>query len=167
MLKQRTLSLDEALAVVNGVIGHAKANNHRGVAVVVTDKYGEILASARMSGLSARVLKAAHRKCYTAAVMERDTSMMAEFLTRQESRGHRALHDWNDPMLTTLPGGYTVVQGDHVVGAVAVAGGDQQISDWQFADIAFSALGEGFTHRPGPAHAAAHPDPVEGRAEAR
>jgi uncharacterized protein GlcG (DUF336 family) len=151
MLKHKTLSLDEALAVVNAVIDRAKAENHRGVAVVVTDKYGEILASARMSNLAPRVLKAAHRKCYTAAVMERDTSEMAAFLTRQESRGHRALHDWNDPMLTTLPGGYTVVHDGHVVGAVAVAGGDQQIGDWEFADVAFAALGPGFSHQPHPA----------------
>jgi uncharacterized protein GlcG (DUF336 family) len=147
MLRQKTLGLEEALSVVNTVVSHAKAQNHRGVAVVVTDKFGEILASARMTGLAPRALKAAHRKCYSAAVFERDTSALMDFWTRQEARGHRGPHDWNDPMLTTLPGGHVVMQGDEVVGAIAVAGGDGQIGDWEFAGIAFQALGDGFSHR--------------------
>jgi uncharacterized protein GlcG (DUF336 family) len=146
LLRQKTLTADEALKVVNTVVDHAKAAGHRGVAVVVTDKAGEIIAAARMSGLSTRVFKAAHRKCYSAAVFERDTSTLMEFWARQESEGHRGPHDWNDSMLTTLPGGYVVMHGEDVVGAVAVAGGDAQISDWAFADIAFAALGEGFSH---------------------
>lgn len=146
MLRERTLSFEEAFNVIDGVVSHAKAQNHRGVAVVVTDKFGEIIASARMGGLSPRVLKAAERKCYSAAVFERDTSAVMELWTHLEAQGHRGAHDWNDPMLTTLPGGYVVMQGDEVVGAIAVAGGDGQISDWEFADIAFAALGEGFSH---------------------
>lgn len=147
VLRQKTLSTEEALAVVNAVVSHAKAHNHRGVAVVVTDKAGEIIAAVRMSGLSPRVLKAAHRKCYSAAVFESDTSGLMQYWAEEEARGHRGPHDWNDPMLTTLPGGYVVMHGDEVVGAIGVAGGDGQISDWEFADIAFEALGEGFSHR--------------------
>lgn len=147
VLRQRTLSMEEALNVVTTVVSHAKAHHHRGVAVVVTDKGGEIIAEARMTGLAPRVLKAAQRKCYSAAVFERDTSGLMKFWARQEERGHRGPHDWNDPMLTTLPGGYVVRYGDEVVGAIGVAGGGGAISDWEFADVAFGALGEGFSHR--------------------
>ncbi len=149
--KERSLTLEEALHVVNTVLDHAKAKGHRGIAVVVTDKGGEILASARMTGLSPRVYKAAHRKSYTAAVFERDTASMVAFWNRQQERGNRGPADWNDPMLTTLAGGYTVTHDGEPVGGIGVAGGDSQISDQEWAGIALGALGEGFGHV-GPEH---------------
>jgi uncharacterized protein GlcG (DUF336 family) len=141
------LTLEEALNVVNGVVNFAKENNHRGVAVVVVDKHGGIIAAAKMTGLAERVLGAAHRKAYSAAIFERDTSLIIDLHREMEAKGHRGPHDWNDSMLSTLPGGLCVLYEDEVVGAVAVAGGGGNISDWEFADKAFSLLGEGFTHR--------------------
>ena len=57
-------------------------------------------------------------------------------------------------MLTTLPGGYVVIdQEDDVIGAISVAGGTGgEFSDWAFVNIGFAALGEGYHHRPGPEH---------------
>ena len=147
MLRQRVLTLEEALNVVKGVVAFAKEHNHRGVAVVVVDKQGAIIAGARMTGLADRVFAAAHRKAYSAAVFERDTSLIVDLHREMQARGHRGPHDWNDPMLSTLPGGYCVLYDGEVVGAVAVAGGGGNISDWQFVDKAFSLLGDGFSHR--------------------
>ena len=38
------------------------------------DKYGEIIAAAKMDNRSSRFFKAAYRKCYSAALFERDKS---------------------------------------------------------------------------------------------
>ena len=147
MLVQRSLGLDDALRVINTVVDDAKKKSWR-IAVVVVDRTGELIACARMDGRAARFIKAAHRKAYTAAVFEMDTRGVVNFWKRQEAEGHRGPADWNDPMLTTLPGGLCVVHEGKVVGAVAVAGGGggAGTTDWEFAEVAFRALGPGFTH---------------------
>lgn len=147
MLVQASLGLDEASKVIASVVENAKSKSWR-IAVVVVDRTGELLACARMDGRAPRFLKAAQRKAYTAAVFEMDTSGLIKFWNRQESEGHRGPHDWNDPMLTTLPGGICVVHDGKVVGAIGVAGGGggEGVRDWDFAEIAFQALGAGFTH---------------------
>lgn len=147
MLMQKTLSLEEAQRCIAAVIEAAKKGNRR-LAVAVVDKSGDLIACARMDGRAARFLKAAHRKAYTAAAFEMNTSGVLNFWKRQEEQGHRGPADWNDPMLTTLPGGLVVIHDDKVVGAIAVAGGGggPGNSDWDFAEIGFRALGEGFRH---------------------
>lgn len=147
MLVQRSLGLEDGLRVVNTVIEYAKAHNWR-VAVVVLDNRGEHIASARMDGRHPRFYKAAYRKAYSAATFEMDTDGIIKFWDRQAEHGHRGPSDWNDPMLSTLPGGVCVVHDGKVVGAVAVAGGgsDPGVGDWDFAEVAFKALGPGFTH---------------------
>ena len=147
-----TLGLDEGLKIVNAVVEVARAAGRRtwpGVAVAVVDKQGELIAAARMDGMAPRFVRAAHRKAYTAAVMERDTAGVMEFFNRQESAGHRGPHDWNDTMLTTLPGGYVVKCRTQVVGGIGVSGGSgSEFPDGYFADIAIRALGDGFRHTP-------------------
>ena len=149
MLVQRSLGLKDARRVIDAVIAHAESKNWN-VAVVVVDRTGELIATARMDGRSPRFGKAAHRKAYTAAVFEMDTNGVIKFWDRQAAEGHRGPSDWNDPMFTTLPGGLCVVYDGKVVGAVSVAGGGGKpgdgTTDWEFAEIAFQALGPGFTH---------------------
>lgn len=144
---QRSLGLEDAQRVINAVVEDARSKNWR-IAVVVVDRTGELIACARMDGRAARFIKAAHRKAYTAAVFEMDTAGIVKFWNRQQAEGHRGPADWNDPMLTTLDGGVCVVHDGKVVGAVAVAGGGggEGTRDWDFAEVAFRALGPGFTH---------------------
>jgi len=153
MYDKTTLGLEEALQAVTAVIRAAENVGSReprtwpGIAVTVVDKEGELVAGARMDGMAPRFFKAAHRKAYTAAVMERDTAGVMEFWNRQEAAGHRGPHDWNDPMLTTLPGGYVVKHGTKIVGAIGISGGSSgEYDDEYFADIAMKALGDDFRH---------------------
>jgi uncharacterized protein GlcG (DUF336 family) len=147
MLTQHTLSLEQALSVIQKAVNYAREKEHIGIACVVMNKDAEVIASAKMDNRSSRFYKAAYRKAYSAAVFERDTSAIVDLHEESMKHGHRGPREWNDSMLTTLPGGYVVLHGDEVVGAVGVAGGGGTISDWEFADIAFGALGEGFSHR--------------------
>jgi uncharacterized protein GlcG (DUF336 family) len=153
MYDKTTLGLEEALQAVTAAIRAAENVGSRaprtwpGIAVTVVDKEGELVAGARMDGMAPRFFKAAHRKAYTAAVMERDTAGVMDFWNRQEAAGHRGPHDWNDPMLTTLPGGYVVKHGTKIVGAIGVSGGSSgEYDDEYFADIAMKALGDDFRH---------------------
>jgi uncharacterized protein GlcG (DUF336 family) len=145
-----TLGLEEALRIVGAVVEAARAADGRtwpGVAVAVVDKQGELIAAARMDGMAPRFGRAAHRKAYTAAVMERDTAGVMDFWNRQEDAGHRGAHDWNDSMLTTLPGGYVVKYRTQVVGGIGVSGGSgPDHHDGYFADLAIRTLGDGFRH---------------------
>ena len=153
MIKQRTLTLREALKVINAVVDHAEAHDHVGIACVVLDKDATIIAGVKMDGRVSRFYKAAHRKAYAAAVFERDTSAVVDLHHAMEAKGTRGPYDWNDSMLTTLPGGYVVVDAnENVLGSIAVAGGGGNISDWEFADVAFAALGPDYHHRPGSIH---------------
>ena len=150
MLAQRSLGLDDAQRAVTAVVDYAREKHWR-IAVVVVDRTGELIACARMDGRAPRFLKAAHRKAYSAAIFEMDTNGIMQFWARQESEGHRGPADWNDPMLTTLPGGLCVVHSGKVVGALAVSGGGSTgssggTSDWDFAEVAFQGLGAGFSH---------------------
>jgi glc operon protein GlcG len=150
MLAQRTLGLDDAQRAIAAVLDYAGQKNWR-IAIVVVDRSGELIACARMDGRAPRFVKAAHRKAYTAAIFEMDTRGVMKFWKRQEDEGHRGPHDWNDPMLTTLPGGLCIVHHGKVVGGLAVSGGGATgsgggTSDWDFAEVAFAALGPGFSH---------------------
>lgn len=151
MLVQRTIGLSEAQHVVEAVIAECEKVDHPAVAIVVMDKHADVVAWVRMDGRSQRFGKAAYRKAYSAAVFERDTDGIMAFWARQEEDGHRGPHDWGDPMLTTLPGGYVIHYLGEVVGSVGVAGGksgdpDTPASDRYFAEVAVRSLGEGYSH---------------------
>jgi uncharacterized protein GlcG (DUF336 family) len=97
-----------------------------------------------------RYFRAAHRKAYTAAVMERDTSAVMEFWNGQQAAGMRGPSDWNDPMLTSLHGGICVTYKGEIVGGIGAAGGsggeaNSPSSDWGIAEAGLAALGEGYT----------------------
>jgi len=93
-------------------------------------------------------MKAAWRKAYSAAAFDMDTNGIIKFWDRQAEEGHRGPADWNDSMLTTLPGGMAIISGDKMVGGIAVAGGGggEGKGDWDYAQVGFEALGAGFTH---------------------
>ena len=151
MLELRTLGLSEAQRVMQAVVDHQEATGHGSIAVVVVDKSGEIIAGLRTDGAAPRYFKAAHRKAYTAAVMERDTSAVMDSWNNQRREGMFGPQDWNDSMLTSLYGGICVVFDSEVVGGIGVAGGrgggDGPTSDWSFALAGLAGLGDGFSRR--------------------
>jgi uncharacterized protein GlcG (DUF336 family) len=106
-----------------------------------------------MDNRSTRFYKAAYRKAYSAAVFERDTSAIVDFHEESMKHGHRGPREWNDTMLTTLPAGFVIMQGEEVLGSMAVAGGGggPETSDLAIGEVAFSALGPGYHHKPGSA----------------
>jgi glc operon protein GlcG len=145
----KTLSLEEAQRAVEAALAAARTVNRR-ICCAVVDHNGDLLACARMDGLVGRYIKAAQRKAYTAAVFTRDTLGLRYWWKEKEEEGHQGPHDWNDPMLTTLPGGFAVVHDDQVVGGIGCSGGTFDVAgtrDVDFAEAALGALGQGFKHQ--------------------
>lgn len=147
MLVQKSLSLEEANRVIEAVVAAATDRGSQ-IAVVVVDQHADFIAGCRMDGRPYRFMKAAWRKAYSAAAFDMDTSGIIKFWDRQAKEGHRGPSDWNDPMLTTLPGGMAIINGNKMVGGIAVSGGGggEGKGDWDYAMIGFQALGKGFTH---------------------
>jgi uncharacterized protein GlcG (DUF336 family) len=90
-------------------------------AIVVTDPSGEMVAVARTDGASGNTYTGAHGKARTAAVLGCSTE---EFIQRRlvgDEVLYRALTA--DPETFLVPGGFPLVAGGQVVGAVGVSGG--------------------------------------------
>jgi uncharacterized protein GlcG (DUF336 family) len=153
-LEYNILSLDEAQRLVSAAIAHVEQNGLSPIAVVVVDKAGEMIASARMDGVSPLYIKAAHRKAYSSAAFERDTAGIIDFWEGQARNGHKGPMDWNDTMVTTLPGGFCICNGHQggpfgsldVVGGLGVAA-EEQTDEVAIAEVALATLGDGFRHR--------------------
>jgi len=156
-IEYNVLSLDEAQKMIDGAVKHVRSSSLPPMAIAVVDKAGKMIASARMDGAAARYVAAAQRKAYSAAVFERDTAGIIDFWDGQAKQGHKGPADWNDPMVTTLPGGYCVCHGQRggvqsmwdVIGGVGVAGDDVADHENAVAEAAVQALGEGYRHRRG------------------
>ena len=88
MIPQLSLGPEEAQRAIAAVFDQAKKDG-RPVAVAVVDNHGELIASARMDGAHARVLRHAIRKAYTAAVMGRDTLAFKKDIIDADRTTHR------------------------------------------------------------------------------
>jgi uncharacterized protein GlcG (DUF336 family) len=153
-LEYNVLELSEAQQLVEKALDYVRQNNLPPAAVVVCDKFGEVLAGARMDGCSHMYWRSAHRKAYSAAIFERDTEGLIDFWAGQERNGHKGPMDWNDTMLTTLSGGLAVCNGpgDGPYGGFAVVGGigvstEEPADEYRIAEVAVESLGGEFRHR--------------------
>jgi uncharacterized protein GlcG (DUF336 family) len=144
------LSMEEAQSLVTAAIEHVRREGLPPMAVVVVDRAGQILSASRMNGVHPRYIKAAHRKAYTGAIFERSGPGVNEMWSRQETEGHKGPSDWNDSMLTTLPGGLAILDGEgqraQVVGGIGVAG-DEDTDEAAIAEVAVKSLGSAFGYR--------------------
>lgn len=134
MFQKDSLGLQEAIRCTEAVWAAAQAAADR-LAVAVADENGELVYLTRADRAGADGLRQAVRRAYTAAFIGRDTNQFAQ----QLAEDGRALADWADPLLTTLPGGVTIRARGQVVGAVGVSGAGEQ-RDGQLAAIGASAV---------------------------
>jgi len=89
------------------------------VAIAIVDDHGDLVASHRMDGCRPRSMRMTHRKAYTAAVMDRDTTVFQDDIVAR----HIQLSSYGDPMLCSLPGGVVVRGADGgTIGAIGVTG---------------------------------------------
>lgn len=145
MITWTSLGLEEAEKAIAAGVAAAK-RFHRPMAFAVVDPAGDLIASLRMDGAPARVMKHAIRKAYTSALMGRNTLTMKQDLVDRDN----TMWDWGDDHFTTLQGGMVVkrdaftggspVPGDEVLGAVACGGGTLEL-DEEVARMMVRAIG--------------------------
>ena len=82
MLTFETLGLAEAELMIDAIVNYVREAGYRGVAVVVIDKGGEIIASVRTDDMAARYFQVGPPKAYTSA-------MLSGRCSPAPSRGHR------------------------------------------------------------------------------
>jgi glc operon protein GlcG len=134
MLEWKSLGLDDAKkAIAAGEAAAARLGLP--MAFAVADVGAEMIATSRMDGAHARILRHAIRKAYTSATMCRNTLWFKQDLV---DRGGN-LEQWGDADLTTLPGGLVVRFEGRFIGAIGTGGGGKH--DEEVAEIMVRAMG--------------------------
>ncbi len=137
MLQIDRLSFDEAWRLIDGAEAHAR---EIGVAmcVAVVDESGNLIAFKRMDGAKVLSVRLADDKAFTAAVSKRPTHEYNEICVPGSLVF--GIHTSSDGRFSTVGGGYPVVVGDAVIGAIGVSGGAAE-QDMACAEAAL----DGFT----------------------
>ena len=130
----------QARQAIDAIV-HASAAAGFAVAIAVVDGNGDLIAAHRMDGCRPRSMRMTQRKAYTAAVMDRDTTVFADDIV---ARGIQ-LASYGEPMFCALPGGVVVTGADgSTLGAVGVTGNTKN------RDAEFAAAGMPFLIAPHP-----------------
>ena len=108
----------------------------RPMAFAVMDQAGDLIASARMDDVPARVLRQATRKAYTAAVMATDTGSNGQKLKEQG----RSISEMGDLQLTGMQGGLVIKRDGVILGGIGVGGYNGGHLDEALAKIGLEVL---------------------------
>jgi len=112
------ITLAQAVAAIDAVV---QASEQAGfaVAVAIVDDHGDLIAAHRMDGCRPRSIRMTQRKAYTAAVMDRDTTVLHDDMVQR----HFDIAYYGDPMFTALPGGVVIRGADgRTLGGIGVTG---------------------------------------------
>jgi uncharacterized protein GlcG (DUF336 family) len=131
-----TITLEAARTLVEAAQQHAMG---LGVAVniAVVDESGMLKAFHRMDGnINGASVEIAQRKAYSAAAFRTPTHQIAEGAADNPPRiaSLTAI-----PNVTLLLGGYPVMEGEAVIGAIGVSGGSPE-QDMEIAEAALAAI---------------------------
>ena len=133
----KIIACSAAQELASAAIAHATENGWS-VAAVVLDPWGHTVSSARMDGVAPAILDFATDKAYT-ATLGRPTSA---FFERMNSTDELRLGLANRPRLCAWDGGLPIYEGQNLVGAIGVSGG-QGHEDVACAEAALHATGLG------------------------
>jgi glc operon protein GlcG len=130
------ITLAQALAAIEAVVQASEAAGFS-VAVAVVDAHGDLIAAHRMDACRPRAIRMTQRKAYTAAMMDRDTTLFQEELAKKNFD----ISYYGDPMFTGLPGGIVISDREgRTLGAIGVTGNTKN-RDAEFAAVALPHLG--------------------------
>src|SRR5438445_923681 len=118
MFQQTRLGLAEAERARDAILG-AQTSADAPIALAIADEHGLPILLLRQDGAPTRMLSRARSKAYTAANLRLDTVVFRDEYVQAK---RRALDDWGDPMLTTLPGGLAISSNGRVLGGIAMSG---------------------------------------------
>ena len=111
------ISLDTAKTLVAAVEAEA-AKHHWKMNIAVVDTHGELVHFSRMDGAQLASIGISQGKARTAARFRRETRL---FYNQYET-GHTYIATL-DPTLVASPGGWPLIQGGRLIGAIGCSGG--------------------------------------------
>jgi uncharacterized protein GlcG (DUF336 family) len=136
MLQVQSVALEDARRVI--AAGEAKARAlGQPMNIAVTDAGGNLVAFARMDGAWLGSIAIAIDKAFTSRAFDITTKDLAG--ESQSGRQFFGIHVSNGGRVMVFAGGVPLRQGDRVVGAVGVSGGDGE-QDHAVAEAAAAAL---------------------------
>ena len=115
-----SISLAEALSIIDGAIAYARERNVL-MAVVVVDASGNLVASQRMDGVSANNLHYAEGKAFAAALQRQSTESLSQLAKDRPDRYFGIMSMYPGKMYL-VGGGEPLMVNRTLVGAVGVAG---------------------------------------------
>lgn len=125
-----SVSLEAAQKIIQRAIEAGAAQSVR-IAAVVLDTGGHVVAAARMDGVGPLNLDVARRKANAVVNLGVSTADMLQMVSR-DALIQTVLHA--EPSIVMLPGGVPIKDGDHLIGALGVAGAfypqDQAIAEY-------------------------------------
>jgi glc operon protein GlcG len=129
------LPLDEARAIANRAIAQAEQAGAR-IAVCIVDEYGAVIQHDRMDGAAAMMIDVSESKAITTLNFQRPSSAVGQNFAQ---RPERAVTMRSIVRFKIQPdgGGLLITRGDHIVGAIGVAG----VAGEQCEEMAKAALG--------------------------
>jgi uncharacterized protein GlcG (DUF336 family)/NAD-dependent dihydropyrimidine dehydrogenase PreA subunit len=133
------LSPEQANAIVGAVARYAEEAGYA-LAVVVVDARGEAISSVVMSGAAASLEQAALDKAYTAALLQVATHQLGG---RAGTPAFEPPPGFQRDRLVEVGGGYPVVDGDSVIGAIGVVGSPGPQTDLQCCQAGLAAVRAG------------------------
>jgi uncharacterized protein GlcG (DUF336 family) len=134
MLPAALISVAEAHAIIEGAVASAREKNAR-LGIVVLDESGEFLAGERMDGAPGRNIQFAEGKAF-AAVMYRTTSAAMSELYKTSPARYFGIMNMYGNKIYLVGGGIPLVVDGKLVGAVGIAGTNQ---DELFAQAGIAA----------------------------
>jgi len=114
-LTQKNISLDQAIAVVQGAMEACKDSS---ISITVVDRDGEVRFAVRANGANPHNFELSRRKAYTARTFRMPS---ADWIKRtapdQELYGQRQLRE-----VIPLGGGMPIMAGEEAIGGVGISG---------------------------------------------
>jgi len=135
--KESVLPLSMASRAVQSAVEACKKDGYR-VSVSVVDRDGVLRSMSRSDGAGPHTIESSRKKAYTAASLRRQTSELAELISKVAAL--EALRDMNEHILM-LGGGLPIEIGGEVVGGIGVGGAPGAHLDDACAQAGLDAIG--------------------------
>lgn len=131
-----SINADSAQLAISGAAAKAKQMGQK-MCIAIADEAGILKAFLRMDGASEMTLRIAQDKAYTSACLGRPTHAFWDVVKNDPPLLHGIV---NYPRLIVFGGGYPIIEGGKVVGAIGISGGHYS-DDMEVARAGLSAIG--------------------------
>lgn len=131
-----SINADSAQIAIAAAAAKAKQMGQK-MCIAIADEAGILKAFLRMDGASEMTLRIAQDKAYTAACLGRPTHAFWDIVKNDPPLLHGIV---NYPRLIVFGGGYPIIEGGKVIGAIGISGGHYS-DDMEVARAGLAGIG--------------------------